>query len=65
MTPKPLARFWKTLDEIPEATTDRRDWSLRLKEDWPAAESYLTPLGVRAKGSRVPRRAATDVPAKW
>ena len=64
MTPKPLARFWKTLDEIPEATTDRRDWSLRLKEDWPAAESYLTPLGVRAKEIACPSPGGDGCPRK-
>jgi hypothetical protein len=63
MTPKPLARFWKTLDEIPEAN-DRRDWSLRLKEDWPAAKSYLTPLGVRAKEIACPSLGGDGCPRK-
>jgi hypothetical protein len=64
MTTKPLARFWKALDDIPEATTDRRDWSLRLKEDWPAAESYLTPLGVRAKEIACPSPGGDGCPRK-
>jgi hypothetical protein len=49
MTTKPLHRFWKALDEIPEATTDRREWALRLGDDWPVAAVYLTPVGRLAK----------------
>ncbi|MGB6538540.1 MAG: hypothetical protein WBF58_21565 [Xanthobacteraceae bacterium] len=64
MTTKPLARFWKALDEIPEATTDRRDWSLRLKDDWPAAESYLAPVGRRAKEIACPSPGGDGCPRK-
>lgn len=49
MTTNPLHRFWKALDEIPDATTDRREWSCRLRDDWPAAEPYLTPTGRLAR----------------
>lgn len=45
MTTKPLARFWQALEDIPEATADRREWSLRLKDDWPEVVSYLTETG--------------------
>ena len=27
---KPLRQFWQTLDELPGAATDRRDWMARL-----------------------------------
>lgn len=39
------ARFWSALDEIPHATTDRREWRDRLGEEWQAAASYLRPTG--------------------
>jgi hypothetical protein len=64
MTTKPLARFWKALDEISEATTDRREWFLRLKDDWPAAESYLTRVGRLAKEIACPSPGGDGCPRK-
>jgi len=49
MTRKPPVRLWNALDEIPEATTDRREWRLALQDEWPAAAPYLTPTGRLAK----------------
>lgn len=64
MTTKPLHRFWKALDEIPEATTDRREWSLRLKDDWAAAGSYLTQVGRHAKEIACPSPGGEGCPRK-
>lgn len=64
MTTNRLHRFWKALDEIPEATTDRRDWSLRLKDDWPVAAPYLTQVGRRAKEIACPSPGGDGCPRK-
>jgi hypothetical protein len=64
MTKKPLARFWKALDEIPQATTDRREWLLRLKDDWPTAKPYLTQIGVHAKEIACPSPGGDGCPRK-
>lgn len=64
MTTKPLARFWKALDEIPEATTDRREWSIRLGEEWPAAAAYLTASGRLAKEIDCPSPGGDGCPRK-
>lgn len=61
---KPLARFWKALDEIPEATTDRREWSLRLGDDWPVAAVYLTATGRLAKEITCPSPGGDGCPRK-
>ena len=63
-TRKPLALFWKALDEIPEANTDRREWLLRLGNDWPVASAYLTATGVLAKEISCPAPGADGCPRK-
>ena len=45
---KPLQRFWKALDELPGAETDRRDWTVRLGPEFPLAQRLLRPTGRRA-----------------
>lgn len=64
MTTKPLVRFWKTLDEVPDATTDQREWSFRLKDDWPAAASFLKKVGRRAKEIACPSPGGDGCPRK-
>lgn len=64
MTTKPLVRFWKALDEIPDATTDQREWSFRLKDDWPAATSFLKKVGRRAKEIACPSPGGDGCPRK-
>ena len=64
MTTKPLARFWKALDEIPEATTDRREWSLRLGDDWLIAAAYLRATGRLAKEIACPSPGGDGCPRK-
>ena len=34
--------FWKTLDELVEAATDRREWQSRLGDEWDQLSSLLT-----------------------
>ena len=63
-TKKPLARFWKALDEIPEATTDRREWSLRLGDDWLVAAAYLRATGRLAKEIICPSPGADGCPRR-
>jgi hypothetical protein len=63
-TKKPLAQFWKALDEIPEATTDRREWSLRLGDDWQVAATYLTATGRLAKEVACPSPGGDGCPRK-
>ncbi len=64
MTLKPLARFWKSLDDIPDATTNRWEWSLRLKDELPAAECFLTSTGRRAKEIACPSPGGDGCPRK-
>ncbi len=64
MTLKPLARFWKSLEDIPDATTNRWEWSLRLKDELPAAECYLTSTGRRAKEIACPSPGGDGCPRK-
>lgn len=52
---KPLPLFWKALDALPGAATDRRDWTARLGAEFPLAQRFL-----RATGRRV---AAIDCPS--
>jgi len=64
MTPRPLARFWKSLDDIPGAVTNRWEWSLRLKDELPAAECYLISTGRRAKEIACPSPGGDGCPRK-
>jgi hypothetical protein len=45
MMTKCLARFWKALDQIPDAATDRLEWLRLLEGDWPIVAGYLTETG--------------------
>jgi hypothetical protein len=64
MTTMPLARFWQALDEIPEATTTRKEWSERLQQEWPAAEQYLAATGRRAREIACPSPGGDGCPRK-
>jgi hypothetical protein len=64
MTPRPLARFWKSLDDVPNATTNRWEWSLRLKDDLPKVEWYLAATGRRAKEIACPSPGGDGCPRK-
>ena len=45
------SRFWRTIDVLPGAASDRRDWRRRLRDEWAHVERLLKPTG----------RAATQV----
>ena len=64
MTPKPLARFWKSLDKIPGAATDQRDWSRQLKGDWQHAQIFLKPTGRLVKEIACPSPGGDGCPRK-
>jgi hypothetical protein len=62
MTTRPLPQFWKALDEIPGATTDRRDWSLRLGVEFAAASRYLREIGKLATAVDCPSPGSDGCP---
>lgn len=59
---KPLRQFWLTLDELPGAATDRRDWMARLGEGFPAAQRYLRKTGRRATAIDCPSPGGEGCP---
>lgn len=62
--PKPLARFWKSLDEIPDAATSQREWCRRLKDEWEQARIFLKPLGILVKETECPAPGGDGCPRK-
>ena len=60
----PLLRFWKALDEIPEATTDRREWAQRLGDDWSVAAAYLKSTGRLVREIACPSPGGEGCPRK-
>ncbi len=58
----PLRQFWLTLDELPGAATDRRDWMARLGEEFPAAQRYLRKTGRRATAIDCPSPGGEGCP---
>lgn len=47
-TMKPLPQFWKALDALPDAATDRHDWCAKLGAEFPWARRFLRSTGRRA-----------------
>lgn len=62
MTTRPLPQFWNALDEIPGATTDRRDWSLRLGAEFATASRYLRETGKLATALDCPSPGSDGCP---
>ena len=62
MTTKPLPQFWKALDELPGAATDRRDWLLRLDAEFAAAQRYLRKTGKLATAVECPSPGGDGCP---
>jgi hypothetical protein len=60
----PLLRFWKALDEIPEAATDRREWAQRLGDDWLVAAAYLKSTGRLVREVACPSPGGEGCPRK-
>ncbi|MBW8270340.1 hypothetical protein [Caldovatus aquaticus] len=64
---KRLRRFWKALDEVPGAATDRLEWTDVLGAEWHDIEPYLKSTGRRTTavmcpypgGDGCPRRVVT------
>lgn len=64
---KRLRRFWKALDEVPGAATDRLEWTDVLGAEWRDIEPYLNSTGRRTTsvmcpypgGDGCPRRVVT------
>lgn len=59
---KPLRQFWQTLDELPGAATDRRDWMARLGDEFLAAQRYLRKTGRRATAIDCPSPGGDGCP---
>lgn len=59
---KPLRQFWQTLDELPGAATDRRDWMARLGGEFPGAVRYLRKTGRRATAIDCPSPGGEGCP---
>ena len=59
---KPLRQFWQTLDELPGAATDRRDWMARLGNEFPAVQRYLRKTGRRATAIDCPSPGGDGCP---
>lgn len=62
MTTRPLPQFWNALDEIPGASTDRRDWSLRLGAEFATASRYLRETGKLATALDCPSPGSDGCP---
>ena len=62
MTTKPLPQFWKALDVLPGAATDRRDWSLRLDAELAAVQRYLRKTGKLATAVECPSPGGDGCP---
>lgn len=59
---RPLRRFWKTVDDLPDATTDRRDWTIRLGAEFPWAQPLLRETGRRATAIDCPSPGGDGCP---
>jgi len=62
MTTKPLPQFWKALDDLPGAASDRREWSLRLDAEFAAAQRYLRKTGKLATAVDCPSPGGDGCP---
>lgn len=58
----PLPRFWRALNELPGAATDRRDWQLRLAEEFIPTRRYLRKTGRRAMSIDCPSPGGAGCP---
>lgn len=58
------SKFWKTLDELVEAATDRREWQLRLGDEWDRVSSLLTSTGSLATSIACPSPGGDGCPRR-
>lgn len=59
---KLLRRFWKAVDDLPDATTDRRDWTIRLGVEFAWAQPFLLETGRRATAIDCPSPGGDGCP---
>lgn len=62
MTTRLLPQFWKALDDLPGAATDRRDWVLRLGAEFSVVQHYLRKTGKRATAIECPSPGGDGCP---
>ena len=58
------SKFWKTLDELGEAATDRREWQSRLGDEWGRLSSLLTSTGSLATSIACPSPGGDGCPRR-
>ena len=59
---KLLRRFWTALDALPDAATDRRDWTIRLDVEFAWAKTFLRATGRRATAIDCPSPGGEGCP---
>lgn len=64
MTMRRLTRLWKTLDALPDAASDQRDWVVRLGDEWSAAAPLLRRTGRLAEFVNCPSPGGADCPRR-
>ena len=57
-------KFWKTLDELVEAATDRREWQSRLGDEWDQLSSLLMSSGLLATSIACPSPGGDGCPRR-
>jgi hypothetical protein len=59
-----ISKFWKTLDELVEAATDRREWQSRLGDEWDQLSSLLMSSGLLATNIACPSPGGDGCPRR-
>ncbi|WP_372922930.1 hypothetical protein [Roseovarius sp.] len=57
-------KFWKTLDELTDAATDRREWRAQLGDGWDRLSPLLTSTGSLAMSVSCPSPGGEDCPRR-
>ena len=57
-------KFWKTLDELTDAATDRREWRAQLGDQWDRLSSLLTSTGSLAMSVSCPSPGGDGCPRR-
>ena len=64
MTMRRLTRLWNSLDELPSAATDQRDWIVRLGDAWASAAQLLRRTGHLAHAVACPSPGGENCPRR-
>lgn len=59
-----ISKFWKTLDDLVDAATDRHEWKALLGGEWDQLSSLLTPTGSLAMSISCPSPGGGDCPRR-